>query len=352
MKGLNNPRILRALLPAIFLLVALALAGCARGSEPVVREKFLLDTLVTVRSLDRPEISKSKIERAIDAAYRRMTEAEKSLNIHDPKSGASKINKAAGGARPVIVSSDLRAAIAAGLAIRRETGGAYALTIGAATKLWSFEPGAKPPSPASLEAATALIDDDLIALDRRTGSVALAEQGMRLDLGGISKGFALDRAAEVLLKQGLKHTLVTSISSTKVLGPKPGGGPWLIGIQSPRPKTTPGLIGVIELKKGSISTSGDYQQFFTHSGRRYHHILDPATGRPATGFMSVTVVTDKSAARADALSTALAVAGRSKAMALAEETPGTDVIFIDGRGKPWVSSGLKGKIRDLVPSVR
>lgn len=327
----------------IFSLAILALTGCQRQPEAVVRERFLLDTLVTIVSYDADRLPGRRIEVAEREAFARMRIVERRLNIHDRKSEAAKVDLRALTRPTTRFSTDLRAALAVSAEVKRLTDGAFDPAIGAVTKLWRFDKGNDLPSRIDLRHALASM---------RRGRAETGEAAAsRLDLGGVAKGIAVDRAGESLRAHGLKSFMVTSSSSSKVSGPKPGGKPWTIGIQSPRPKTTPGLIGVVSLRRGSVSTSGDYQQFFMRSGRRYHHILDPKTGYPARGFMSVTVVTDRDAAFADALSTGLAVMGRVKAMKLVEKTRGVGIVFVDGDGRVWVSPSLRSKVRDLVEHV-
>lgn len=228
------------------------------------------------------------------------------------------------------------------------------MTIGPVTELWSFNREVpRVPRPAELQRALGRVDGENVLLEagppRKAG---LMSAGTVLDLGGIAKGVGVERMAEYLNEKGLDSTLIDAVSSVTALGPKQDGQPWRIGIQSPRPKTTPGLIAVVRLKRGSISTTGDYQHAFTHGGQRYHHVLDPKTGRPAAGFMSVTVVTSKGAAYADALSTGLAVMGRKKSMRLVDKLPGVEVFFIDEDGRFWISDGLKGRLEKIKNRIK
>lgn len=336
----------------LILLLILAPAGCQRQPAPLVRARFLLDTLVTIKSYDVDRLKRSTLDAAVNPAFGRMKTVERRLNVYDKKSETAKLNRLAGRGDALKVSADMWMALDASKQVAKLTGGAFNPAIGPVTRIWRFGAGRRVPPNDELRRALEAVRPDKIIMDSEAHTVRLGLRGMLLDLGGIAKGVAVDRAAEVLRRRGLKHTLVTSTSSTKALGPKPGGQPWLIGIESPRPKRRPGLIGVIELRRGSISTSGDYQRFFIKHGRRYHHILDPKTGYPAGGFMSVTVVTTHSAAFADALSTGLAVMGRRRAMALVEKLPGTGAVFVDGAGKTWVSAGLKNKLHELVKRVK
>lgn len=322
-------------------LLSVALGGCRNEPTPVSKDRFLLDTLVTIKSYD--QLGENRVEAGIEDAFRRMSVTERRLNAHDPKSETAVINGLAGQDKYSPVSPDFSAAASEARRVHTLTGGRFDITIGPVVEVWGF--GKKPavPSRTRLKKAVSRVGFDRFILSSR--GARLTAPGMRLDLGGVTKGVAVDRAAALLERRGLKHALITTVSSTKATGPKPGGRPWLIGVQSPRPRTAPGLIGTVELKRGSVSTSGDYHQYFMKNGRRYHHILDPKTGRPAAGFRSVTVITTRGAAFADALSTGLAVMGRRPAMALVEKLPDVEAIFIDGRGRVWPSTGLMGKLQ-------
>jgi FAD:protein FMN transferase len=333
----------------VFPMLLLVSAGCQRAA-PLAQEKFLLDTVVTITSYDSSRLPSKEVRSAIEAGFDEIEAAEGRLNVYDSDSEVSRLNAQAGSGRPNKVSSELKQALSVSIQAQELTGGAFNPAIGPVTKAWRLEEKRVPPG-RELSTAVALSDPAGLLWDEQNDQAALLTKGMRLDLGGVLKGVAVDRAAQRLTQLGLENTLLTTVSSSKALGPKPDGEPWVIGIRSPRPETTPGLVGTVELRRGSISTTGDYQQFFIKDGRRYHHVLDPAGGMPADGFMSVTVVTDKSGAFADALSTGLAVMGRKPAMRLVEGLPGVEVLFIDDSGKIWVSSGLKGKISDLVERV-
>ncbi len=328
------------------LLAPLLAAGCAQTSAGT-EERFLLDTLVTVTVDSRP-LENPGVRKGLDAAFERAEEVEKRLDLHHKDSETGDLNRS----RNVRASKELWQALRTGDEIHELTGGAFDMTIGPVTSLWRFDKPRRVPSDRQLAKAVKLVDGARLIVGPREGRRARLEGAdTKLDLGGVAKGVAIDQMARTLAEHGLENSLINAISSIKAVGPKANGKPWRVGIESPRPKTTPGLIGVIELTKGAVSTSGDYQRTMSVNGRRYHHILDPDTGRPATGFMSVTVVTENSAAYADALSTGLAVMGRKKAMELVERTPGVEAVFIDSSGQVWISKGLRDRIGELKTQV-
>jgi thiamine biosynthesis lipoprotein len=166
---------------------------------------------------------------------------------------------------------------------------------------------------------------------------------MSLDLGGIAKGYSIDRALHVLQQSGIQQALVNAGGDIRCLGTKPDGSPWRIGIQHPR---RPGVLGVVELQNAAITTSGDYERFFvrddasTHEEVRYHHLLDPQTGMPARGCQSVTILT-KTAEAADVYSTAVFIMGPEQGLAFIEEDPDLEGMIVRADGGIVTSSGFR-----------
>jgi thiamine biosynthesis lipoprotein len=165
---------------------------------------------------------------------------------------------------------------------------------------------------------------------------------MRIHLGGIGKGYAVDRAVALMRGYGIRDFMVQFGGDLYVSG-QPGDGPWRLGINDPR-----GLpddsFAMIELRDATLSTSGDYERFFVAAGTRYHHLLDPDTGQPARGSRSVTIVTAR-AMDADALSTGVFVMGARKGMALIERLPDVEGVIVSADNEVLISSGLRGRVR-------
>ena len=161
-----------------------------------------------------------------------------------------------------------------------------------------------------------------------------------MDLGGIAKGYAGDEAIKIYKKYGIKSAYINLGGNVVVLGTKPDGKPWRIGVQNPRAENG-FYIGIVEVADKAVVTSGDYERFFEENGKRYHHILDPKTGRPAdSGLISSTIVTDVSM-DADALSTAAFVLGLEKGRALVESLEGVEAIFVTKDKEVYVTDGLR-----------
>jgi len=226
------------------------------------------------------------------------------------------------------ISPDLATVLRAAVGVAARSKGAFDPTIGAVSALWGFgEEGGHIPEAKALKAALATVSYHRLAVEQKRARLLYPET--RLDLGGIAKGFAVDRAADLLAKAGVKGAIVNAGGDIRLFGERPGGGPWHIGIQHPRNPEE--LLTKLDVTDTAVVTSGDYERFFLKDGVRYHHILDPKTGQPARGCQSVTVVT-KSAMRADALATAAFVLGPERGMAFLKEAHVQQAIIVTTDG--------------------
>ena len=188
------------------------------------------------------------------------------------------------------------------------------------------------------------VEITVVAKDEANRTIYLPETGMKIDVGGIGKGYAADKAEAVLKHHGMTRGIVAVAGDLKVFGKSADGDPFRIAIRHPRKPEE--AMGEVSLQNEAVSTSGDYERFFIHNGRRYHHILDPKTLYPATLSQSVTVIADR-AIVTDALSTGIFVMGPRKGMALFERLPGIEGVLVDAKGNMSVSSGLQSRWRPL-----
>lgn len=263
-------------------------------------------------SVDAPE---ERAAPAVAAAFDEIARLEEVLSEWRPESELSRVNAAAG-EHPVEVGPDTMRVVRAGLAVSEWSDGAFDLTWAALRGLYDFRRGI-PPAPAEVRRRLPLIDYRDVLVDPAARTVFLRRRGMALGSGGIGKGYALDRAAEMLEARGMTSFMLNAGGQVQVRGMR-GDRAWRVGIQHPRGQTP---FALVESTGGSISTSGDYERFFLDaSGRRYHHIIDPETGLPAERSFSVTVVTE-SGTYADALSTAVFVLGPERGLAMLERLP-------------------------------
>ncbi|MCA8960839.1 MAG: FAD:protein FMN transferase [Planctomycetes bacterium] len=277
----------------------------------------------------------SELEEAIDAAVAELVRVEDMMTSWRP-SPLNALNDAAGRG-PRSTTPEIARLVARALEIGRLTDGAFDITFASVGKLWDFK--ADPPvlpSDGAIEERLQYVGYQRVGVDLDANTVALPE-GTRIGLGGIAKGYGVDRAMRVLLDHGVENAIVNAGGDMKVLGTN-HGRPWEIAIKHPRDRER--ALAVLRLSNTCLVTSGDYERFFELDGTRYHHILDPRTGRPATGAMSASVVA-QDAAFADALATALCVLGPERGLAIIERLPRVEALVVDLDGDVHVSSGLQ-----------
>lgn len=246
------------------------------------------------------------------------------------------INKNAGIA-PVKAGQELIEVLKEAIKVSELSDGAFDVTIGPLSNLWAFDEDKRNiPSPEKIEELRRLVDYKKLKVDDSDSSVYLEKRGMMIDVGGIAKGYALKKAMKVFEDAGIKNVIINAGGNLNLRGTK-RGKPWKVGIQDPRDEKK--LLGILNITDISVSTSGDYQRYFVKDGIRYHHILDPKTGYPAKGLMSVTV-TGRNETITDALSTAIFVLGAEKGTALMKKVGARGVIVTE-EGKATVSEKLK-----------
>jgi thiamine biosynthesis lipoprotein len=308
------------------------------GEKRLTRTEFLMDTIVNSVAFSR---DRSAGEKALGLVYLEMARLEVLLDRYRDSSDVSKINRSAGEA-PVSVTGETLDVIIRALQVGTQTGGAFDITVAPVLSLWGFGTAEENvPAAEELAKALRLVDFRGVRLDEAAGTVFLETRGSQIDLGGIAKGYIVDRAAEFLLEQGITSAYLDAGGDIRVIGEKPDGSPWRIGVRHPRERRE--IIAIVELRDQAIVTSGDYERFFIADGTRYHHIIDPATGYPAQGLVSVTVVAPD-ALTADALSTAGFVLGLERAMALFESMADVEAIIVSEEGEVHITSGLQGQV--------
>jgi thiamine biosynthesis lipoprotein len=259
-------------------------------------------------------------ERAARAAFARVAELDGILSDYKPDSELMALCRKAGGP-PVPVGPDLFRVLSSAQEWARRSGGAFDATVGPAVQVWrrARRLSEKPPEPA-LAAARALVGHDKLQLDATRQAARLAAAGMRLDLGGIAKGFAADEAQAVLKAHGITRALVAAGGDIVVSGPPPDRGGWSVEIALAEPLRDPAQPP-LTLRDVGVSTSGDAEQFVILDGVRYSHIVDPRTGIALTGRSGVTVIA-ANGTTSDALATAVSVLGPREGLALVDATPG------------------------------
>ncbi len=262
---------------------------------------------------------------AFAAAFARITQLDEALSDYKPDSELNRLCAAPGG-RPVTVSSDLFGVLAAAQELAEKTAGEFDVTLGPVIRLWrQARKDGRPPDAAALQEASARCGYHKLRLDRAQSTVTLGAAGMQLDLGGIAKGYAADAALETLRGLGIRRALV-ALSGDIVCGdPPPGKRGWRIGAD-PLPEPGTALPSVLELSNAAVSTSGDIEQHLDSGGKRYSHIVDPATRQGITSRIGVTVVAPRGV-HADSLATAVSLLGVERGLRLIERQANTAALL-------------------------
>jgi thiamine biosynthesis lipoprotein len=288
-----------------------------------------------------------KAEHAFLAAYDEIRRVEKLMTDWErpgePESDIVKINKAAG-KKAVKVDPETIEVIEKSLEMSRRSEGAFDITFAAMHGLWKFDEDMDHtiPPPAEIEKRRKLINWREVVVNTKAGTVKLRRPGMRMGLGGIAKGYAVDRCAAVLRSAGLKDFMVQAGGDLYVAGRK-GSANWVVGVRDPRGGPLD-IIARMPIQDHAFSTAGDYERGFVQAGRRYHHIIDPKTGYPATASREVTIFAPN-AFLADALDDSVFILGPEKGMALVESYPDCATLIVDAHNKVWVSKSLEGKLQ-------
>ncbi len=300
-------------------------------AEWVSRDEAIMGTRIAVELwATNPVQGEALITRVMDEMHR----VDALMSTYKPASQVSLVNERAA-REPVIVDADLFALLQTALDYSRVTEGAFDITYASVGYLYDYRRHIRPDD-AAIAAALPAVDYRHVVLDPNTRSVRFTQAGVRIDLGGIAKGWAVDRGIELLQAAGVERAFVTAGGDTRIIGDR-FGEPWMVGIRDPRED---GKVAVrIPLVDAALSTSGDYERFFEADGVRYHHILSPSTGRPASAVRSVTII-GPTATRTDGLSKTIFVLGIEKGMQVLDRAGDVDAIAIDKDGKIYYSKGL------------
>jgi thiamine biosynthesis lipoprotein len=326
----------RLLLLLLTLVTALTAALATRVEARVFQDdRTKMAGPMSIR-VDAPGESEALVRSAIDAAYDEVDRVVALVSEWEPASEISRVNAAAGG-EPVKVGPETLALVLKAIEIGELTDGAFDITFQPLARVWDFrQDPPRLPSAAAVASARRLVDYRRIDVDRQRRTIRLPESGMAIGLGGIAKGYIVDRVAGVLRGRGLNDFVVDASGDLRVDG-RIDDRQWQVGVRHPRDSGR--TIARLPVSDLSIVTSGDYERYFILDGRRYHHIMDPSTGWPATGCQSVTVVT-RDTGIADALATGLFVLGAERGLELAERLPEVEALIIDTSGEMLVTSGL------------
>jgi FAD:protein FMN transferase len=315
------------------------LNACSSSKEQIFKEtRNSMYTVVSISVVSRTE---DQAKKAINASFAELDRVASLLNFYSDASEISMINRQAG-EKPARVSKDTLDIIERAIFVSEMTEGAFDVTVGPLVKLWDLK-NEVIPDKTLIEEKRKIVGYKNIVVDRSASTVLIKLKDAKIDLGGIIKGYAVDKVVEVLHQNGISSGVVAVGGEIRSLGKKPDGGSWRVGVQNPRPKGPDDqVIATLELSDKALSTSGDYIRFFEKDGVRYHHLLDPQTGYPSRQCGSATIVADDNTTT-DGFSK-LFILGPEKGLAVAKKL-GFEVLFIDCKGGIVMSDGLKNKIQ-------
>jgi thiamine biosynthesis lipoprotein len=328
---------------------ATASAAAPFEVKRVTLERGAMGTKIVMASFTTPTLDADTIGRAMGEAYDEIKRLENLMSTWVETSEVTAINRGGGGP-PVTVGPDTFAVIERSVAIASQSEGVFDITFEAMKGVWRFDEGAQPnvPSDADVQRTRRLVDWRMIELDPNARTVRLKEKDRKINLGGIAKGYAVDAAARVLERRGVTSFFVQAGGDLYVKGRRYDGRPFRVGVRDPRGKDEQDFFALMEVEDHAFSTAGDYERAFVKDGKRYHHIIDPRTGYPATACRSVTVWA-KDAFTADALDDAVFILGPEKGLQLIEATEGVGAVIVDAKNEVWVSKRLKDLVTQLRP---
>jgi thiamine biosynthesis lipoprotein len=336
---------------AVVLVLAAFVDACAGQASPTTGEHLVERARASMGSdlrLTAWTADDAAAAAAFDAVFREFDRLEDLMSVWREGSDILRLNAAAGD-HPVSVSADVREALTIAHQVSDWTGGTFDVTFGVLSGLWKFDYQDKAsviPDRSEVLKRLPLINYRDLEVDDQAGTAFLKRKGMRVNLGGIGKGYAVDRAVDILRRRGFSNFMIQAGGDMYVAGRR-GSRPWRLGIRDPRGPSDRSFAE-LELSNGTFSTSGDYERFFLKNGRRYSHIIDLSRGEPAQLCRSVTLVTDR-AVIADALAKGVFILGPAAGMALVERLKNVEAVIVSARNEVLVSPGLRHRLVLLTP---
>ena len=324
---------------SITVIVALIMlvSGCTDSKlKTVQKTETIMGTDVTITVAAQSEAEGAV---AIDAAMAEVRRFDRMMSLYKDDSEITRVNLAAG-KHPVTVSPEMIEAVEAAARVSGLTHGAFDVTIGPLVVLWQMRlKEGKTPTNKEIAHIKPLVNYKNIIINKRKSTLFLKYPNMIMDLGGM-KGYIADRVKELIKKRGIDNAIIALAGDIWVLGRREDGKPWRIGVQHPRkPEQT---LTVLDLSDKYISTSGDYERYKIVEKKRYHHIIDPRTGKPSTGVISATLIGDLGAL-IDPLSKAPFILGPEEGLKIVKKA-GAEAIIVDEQGKVYMTDGVKNLV--------
>ena len=320
----------------LLVFIALSILSGQVVAGRIDETRVLMGTAVQVSIEGADE---ARLRDAAGEAFGEMARLSAMMSHYEPSSVVSEIGRAAG-VRPVAVPAELMQVLRMARSVSRETRGAFDVTIGALSG-WRFradDPAM--PSPAQIDAQRKRVDYRRLVLDEKSGAAFLELPGMRLDLGGIAKLYILRAGLRRLEGRG-ERALVNGGGDVAAWS-APGAPSWRVGVRDPRAPER--ILGWVDVNRGFVASSGDYERSFVREGVRYHHILDPRTGRPARGAHGATLVSER-LEDVDGYGVAIMIGGIAEAKRLVREHCGLDALVVGADGDLWLSPGMRTRLK-------
>ena len=317
------------------LIILFFAVGILYAQEPYKRTVKLMGS-----RFDITVVAKDPVEGDvfIDMAISEITRIEKLISSWDENSQTSEINRNAG-VKSVKVDAELFNLIQRGIGISKLTDGAFDISYASMDKIWKFDGSMTVmPSEESIKASVAKVGYDNIILDKENQTVFLKLEGMKIGFGAIGKGYAADKAKDLLKSKGVVAGIINASGDMNTWGKQPDGKEWKIAITNPMDKNK--VFALLPITNGAVVTSGNYEKYVNFNDVRYTHIIDPRSGYPATGIISVTVFAPK-AELADALATSVFVMGIEVGLNRIEQLPQVECIIIDDKGSITASKNIE-----------
>ena len=306
------------------------------------RDEAIMGTAIHVELWSDDE---ARATAAIDAVMADMRRIDAAMSPYKETSELSRINREAARS-PVEVSDELFELLEQSIVFSELSDGAFDITYAGAGHLYDYRRRIRP-SEEELTIARAAIGYRHLQLDRKARTVRFARAGVRIDLGGFAKGHAVDRAGAILRQHGVRHAAVSAGGDSRLLGDR-CGRPWTVGVRDP--DRAGELVALLPLLDVAVSTSGDYERYFDDGAERFHHLIDPSTGRPARSVRSVTVIA-RDGLTSEALSKTVFVRGAEQGLRIVESLPNVDAVVVDAEGRLHASAGLLNVSESKFPTL-
>lgn len=310
----------------------LALAAAPASAAWVGDAMDLMGTRVSVDLWADDEQRGRELVALVMEDYRRI---DREMSTYKPDSEISRVNDHAA-EMPIAVSGELFSLIKISLDLSVASRGAFDITYDSVGYLYDFHEH-KRPTDSEITEHLGAVDYRHVILDAKARTVRFTQPGVRINLGGIAKGYTVEHAAQLLKEKGVEHALLNAGGDTRVIGDR-RGKPWIIAMQHPRDATK--IVTKLPIEDEAFSTAGDYERYFEEDGHRYHHVINPATGKPTEGILTVAVL-GPDGTMTDGLDTAIFVLGVEKGLELIKHYPDYETIIVDATGKVFYSEGLE-----------